>query len=208
VNSVLAFALFAAILTVTPGLDTMLVLRTTALAGRRTGAATVAGINLGLVVWALASALGITAIITASRLAFEVLRAAGVAYLVYLGVRTLWHARRPSPSVPVESTVEAGGWRAFRTGFTSNLLNPKVGVFYLSVMPQFLPPGLSPLAGSLALAAVHIAEGLVWLTIVVVAVNAMRGFLVRPAVKRRLEQLTGVAFLGFGLRLALDRGPR
>ena len=206
---VLAFALFAAVLTVTPGLDTMLVLRTTALAGRRPGLAAVAGINLGLLAWASASALGVTAILSASRLAFEILRAAGVAYLCWLGLRALWHARRvtPGPAAAEEASAPKG-WRAFRMGITSNLLNPKVGAFYLSVLPQFLPGGMAPLAGSLLLAAVHVVEGVVWLSIVVLAVNRARAWLIRPTVKRRFEQLTGVAFLGFGLKLALDRGPR
>ena len=78
-------------------------------------------------------------------------------------------------------------------------------MFYLSVMPQFLPDGVNPLAGSLALAAIHVVEGFVWLTLVVLAVNRARGWLTRPNVRRRLEQLTGVVFLGFGLRLALER---
>jgi threonine/homoserine/homoserine lactone efflux protein len=86
-------------------------------------------------------------------------------------------------------------------------LNPKVGAFYLSVLPQFLPEGVNPLAGALGLAAIHVAEGFVWLTLVVLAANRAKGFLTRPTVRRRLEALTGVVFLGFGLRLALERAP-
>ena len=96
---------------------------------------------------------------------------------------------------------------AFRQGVLSNLLNPKVGAFYLSVLPQFLPAGVNPLAGSLALAAIHVVEGFIWLSLVVLAVTRARGFLTRPAIRRRLEALTGVVFLGFGLRLALERAP-
>jgi RhtB (resistance to homoserine/threonine) family protein len=204
-RSVWAFAVFAAVLTVTPGLDTMLVLRTTAVAGRRAGLAAVAGIALGCLAWAVASALGVTALLAASRLAFDVLRVAGVGYLCWLGIRALWQARNGPAIVAQPSTVDS---HAFRTGLTTNLLNPKVGVFYLSVMPQFLPPGADPLLASVALGAIHVAEGLCWLSVVVLAVNRARGWLTRPAVKRRLEQLTGVAFLGFGLRLALQPGPR
>jgi threonine/homoserine/homoserine lactone efflux protein len=240
VNQVWAFAVFAAVLTVTPGLDTMLVLRTTAMAGRRPGLAAVLGIALGCLVWAVAGALGVTAVLSASRLAFEVLRVAGVAYLCWLGARALWQARSAAPPsstvVPTEpqssaaqssaaqssaaqsSAAQSGATqssaaqsseprpsapRALRTGLMTNLLNAKVGVFYLSVMPQFLSAGANPLAGSLALGAIHVVEGLVWLSLVVLAVNRARGWLTRPAVKRRLGQLTGVAFLGFGLRLAL-----
>ena len=225
-GSLAAFAVFAAVLTVTPGLDTMLVLRTAAVVGRRAGLAAVLGILLGCLVWAVASALGVTAILTASRIAFDVLRIAGALYLGWLGVRALWRARRrmegrpeaggqpdaaggtePAGRPPAE-VGPAGAWAAFRTGLTTNLLNPKVGVFYLSVMPQFLPAGVDPLAGSLALGAVHVLEGLIWLSLVVVAVGQARGWLTRPRVRRRLEQVTGVVFLGFGLRLALDPGIR
>ncbi len=225
-NSLLAFTLFAAVLAITPGLDTFLVLRTTAAGGRAAGFAAVVGIGLGCLVWAVASAIGITAILAASRVAFEVLRIAGVAYLCWLGGRALWFARRRSPSMegalhgpktdaggpslsadPVAVGEQWGSGRALRTGLTTNLLNPKVGVFYLSVLPQFLPDGVNPLVGSLALAGIHVVEGFLWLTLVVLAVNRAKGWLTRPNVRRRLEQLTGVVFLGFGLRLALERAP-
>jgi len=204
VNGVAAFAVFAAVLAITPGLDTMLVLRTTAVSGRAAGLAAVTGVALGCLVWAVASAAGVTAVLAASRLAFDILRWAGVAYLLYLGIRTLWTAK---PSTVDEPPPVTGWAKALRTGFTTNLLNPKVGVFYLSVMPQFLPSGLNPLAGSLALGAIHIGEGFVWLTLVVLAVNLARGWLTRPTVKRRLEQLTGLVFIGFGVKLALSRAP-
>jgi threonine/homoserine/homoserine lactone efflux protein len=219
-GSLAAFAVFAAVLTVTPGLDTILVLRTAAVVGRRAGLAAVLGILLGCLVWAVASALGVTAILTASQLAFDALRIAGAVYLFWLGARALWRARRRKsgapevagqPGVAGQPELEvrpAGAWSAFRTGLTTNLLNPKVGVFYLSVMPQFLPIGVDPLAGSLALGAVHVLEGLIWLSLVVIAVGRARGWLTRPRVRRRLEQVTGVVFLGFGLRLAIDPGIR
>jgi threonine/homoserine/homoserine lactone efflux protein len=206
-SSLVAFALFAAILTITPGLDTLLVLRTSAAGGRVAGFASVVGIGLGCLVWAVASAVGVTAVLAASRLAFEVLRVAGVAYLCWLGGRALWFARRPAENRPAVPAEAWGRGRALRTGLTTNLLNPKVGVFYLSVLPQFLPDGVNPFVGSLALAAIHIGEGFLWQTLVVLAVNRATGWLTRLNVRRRLEQLTGVVFLGFGLRLALERAP-
>ena len=198
-SSVGAFAIFAAVLAITPGLDTMLVLRTTALGGRRAGLSAVVGIALGCLVWAVASALGVTAVLAASRLAFEVLRWAGVVYLCYLGVRALLRKSTVEPAA-----ASSGG---IRTGLTTNLLNPKVGVFYLSVMPQFLPAGLPVLAGSLLLGAIHIGLGAVWLTLLVLVSHRAAGLLKRPTVRRRLEQLSGMVFLGFGLRLALERAP-
>jgi threonine/homoserine/homoserine lactone efflux protein len=207
--SLLAFAAFAAVLTITPGLDTVLVLRTTVARGRLAGFAAAVGIALGCLCWAVASALGITALLAASRLAYEVLRWAGVAYLCWLGARTLWQARRrpATPGAPDEAAAEPEAprrWAALRTGLTTNLLNPKVGAFYLSVLPQFLPHGVAPLLGSVALAGVHVVEGLLWLGIVILAVGRAGRWLSRPAVRRRLDQLTGVVLVGFGVRLAAE----
>jgi RhtB (resistance to homoserine/threonine) family protein len=210
---VLAFAAFAAVLTITPGLDTMLVLRTSAVTGRRAGLAAVAGIAVGCLVWAVASALGVAAVLATSRLAFEILRTAGVVYLVWLGVRALWHARGAmAPPVAIAQPAgpprPVGIARAFRTGLTSNLLNPKAGAFYLSVMPQFLPDGLNPLAGALALGAIHVAEGIVWLGLIVFVVNWARAWLTRDRVRRWLERFAGLAFIGFGVGLAVEPAPR
>jgi threonine/homoserine/homoserine lactone efflux protein len=208
-RSLLAFAAFAAVLTVTPGLDTVLVMRTTVRQGRKAGFAAAIGIVLGCLCWALASALGITALLAASRLAYEILRWLGVAYLCWLGIKALWGARRGAP-VPAESTVdtELRAGVALRTGLATNLLNPKVGAFYLSVLPLFLPADVNPLLGATALAAVHVLEGIGWLSLVILAVGRASRWLSKPVVRRRLEQVTGVALLGFGIRLAAAHGTR
>jgi threonine/homoserine/homoserine lactone efflux protein len=212
-HSLLAFTAFAALLTITPGLDTMLVLRTTARYGRRAGLSAALGIVLGCLCWAAASALGITALLTASQLAYQLLRWAGVAYLCYLGGCYL---RGRAPGVARHrgddpSTVEFGGGAggaaasALRTGLTTNLLNPKVAAFYLSVLPQFLPTGVVPLLAAAALGAVHVIEGLIWLSVIAFAVGRAGRWLARPVVRRRLDRATGVVLVGFGVRLALQR---
>jgi len=209
-SSLVTFALFAALLTITPGLDTLLVLRTAASGGRGAGIAAAAGISTGCLIWGAASAVGVTALLAASRLAFDALRIAGAAYLLWLGVRALWTVRRR----PEEDRTGAPAFsdrqhwstgRAIRTGLTTNLLNPKVGVFYLSVLPQFLPAGMNPLAGSMALTAIHVLEGMLWLSAVALVVNRARAVLTRPSVRRWFEQITGVVLVGFGIRLATER---
>ena len=200
----LAFALVAAVVTVTPGLDTVLVLRTAAVSGRRAALAAGAGISLGCFVWAVASGLGITAVLTASQLAYEVLRWAGAAYLCWLGARALWLSRRMPQPHQAAPQASQRAWAAFRIGLVTNLLNPKVGVFYLSILPQFLPEGANPLVASVVMALIHNVEGLAWFALLVLVVRGAHGVLSRPAVRRRLDQVVGVCFIGFGLRLAAE----
>ncbi|TDC49790.1 LysE family translocator [Actinomadura sp. KC345] len=203
-NACLTFAAIAALLTITPGVDMMLVVRSTVAGGRRSGLLASAGVITGLMCWALASAAGLTALLAASRIAFDALRIAGACYLLWLGGRTLWNARRRPQDTAEPTETRTSGVTAFRTGLTSNLLNPKVGVFYVSLLPQFIPDGASVFWTSMLFAVIHAAEGLLWLALVVCAATAARRALTRPAVKRRLQQITGVAFIGFGLRLAID----
>lgn len=198
---VLSFALFAAVLTITPGLDTMLVLRTGVSTGRRAAFAAAAGICTGCLVWATASALGITAILTASQLAYTVLRWAGAAYLCYLGVRMLLSSKVDSPD---GTDAPRSAWKAFRFGLTTNLANPKVGVFYLSVLPQFLPYGVNPFGASMLLAGVHAAEGMLWFAILITAINRARRLLSRPRIKQWLERATGAVLVALGIRLAVS----
>jgi threonine/homoserine/homoserine lactone efflux protein len=210
-TSLLAFAAFAAILTITPGPDTLLVLRASAAGGRGAGVAAASGIVVGCLVWAVASVVGLTALLATSQMAFDVLRIAGAAYLCWLGARALWSARRPAPVIGEPAGAAAvvfDRWsigRALRTGLTTNLLNPKVGAFYLSVLPQFLPTDVHPLAGGLALAAVHGIEGLLWLSLLAFLVARASGWLSRAAVRRRFEQVSGAVLIALGLRLAIDR---
>jgi threonine/homoserine/homoserine lactone efflux protein len=216
-SDLVAFALLAALLTITPGLDTLLVLRASAAGGARAGIAAAIGIAGGCLAWAASSAIGMTALLAASRVAFDALRLAGMGYLLWLGFRALF---RPMPGVsqrPSDANEELGVGteppalsvvQALRTGLTTNLLNPKIGVFYLSVLPQFLPEGMHPLAGSLLLAMIHNIESLAWLSILALVVRRARGFLTRPSVRRRFEQVTGVVLIGFGVRLAIDAAWR
>jgi len=193
---VLSFALVAAVLTITPGLDTMLVVRTGVQTGRRAAYAAAGGICLGCLVWATFSALGITAILVASHVAYSVLRWAGAAYLCYLGLRMLLSSKVDSPP------ETAAPRSAFRFGLTTNLANPKVGVLYLSVLPQFLPSTVNPFAGSMLLAGIHAAEGMLWFTLLIMAIDRTRRVLARPTIRQWLERATGAVLVALGIRLA------
>lgn len=207
--SVLAFALVARLLTVTPGLDTMLVLRSAIAGGPRAGLLAALGVNSGVLAWALGSAVGISALAAASSVAFDGLRLAGAAYLVWIGTRTLWKQRH------VDATEWRGGAEgappplsvaeAYRNGLLTNLLNPKIGVFYMTLLPQFIPHGAPVIGLSLLLATIHNLEGLIWFTLIILLATRLRRMLIGVKVRRRLEQISGLIFIGFGLRLAAER---
>jgi threonine/homoserine/homoserine lactone efflux protein len=202
--AVLGFAVVAAALTVTPGLDTALVLRSALTGRRREAVATAGGIVAGLFVWGAAAAAGLSALLTASRLAYDVLRLAGAAYLLWVGGRLLLRAVRPrrtGESAAAAPRVTA--WRAARVGLVTNLLNPKVGVFYVALLPQFLPPGADPLAVGLLLAAVHGLLSLLWFGLLVTLAGSLGRRLRRPGTARAIDGVSGAALVGFGVRLAL-----
>ncbi len=203
-SSLIGFAVVAGLMTITPGLDTALVLRTAATGSRREAFACALGIGAGVLTWAVAAAVGASALAAASQVAFTVLRYAGAAYMIWLGARMLLAAFRggahraddaPSPQ------RSAGG--AFRQGLFVNLLNPKIGAFYLALLPQFPPEGESPLVMGVLLGLVHNVEGLLWFAGIILAVDRMRPLLARPRVQRGIEAVAGSAVVGFGLRLGL-----
>ncbi len=202
----LVFVGVAALLTVTPGPDTMLVMRNVLARGRRAGLLTTAGISAGIFVHATLSALGVSLILARSALAFEVVKLAGAGYLIVLGAQSLLRLRRPdSAALPDSPATASGGSRSLVEGLLTNLLNPKVAIFYLSFLPQFIRVTDAVLAKSLLLAAIHVGMGVVWLLSVSVFVGALRGLLERRRVRRMLEGVTAAVLVGLGVRLALER---
>ena len=203
--AVLGFAVVAAALTVTPGLDTALVLRAALTRSRREATATAAGIVAGLFVWGAAAAVGVSALLAASQLAYDVLRWAGAAYLVWFGVRLLVRALRPGPAADrTEGANGVSAWRAARVGLTTNLLNPKVGVFYAALLPQFLPAEGDPLLVGLLLAGVHAVLSVAWFALLIGLASAFSRWLRRPGTVRAIDGLTGATLVGFGVRLAFS----
>ena len=203
-TALLAFTLAAALLTITPGLDTALVLRTAAVEGPKRSAAAALGIGLGCLTWGLAAAVGLGVLLAASQGAYLVLKWAGAAYLIYLGGRMLL---RPRHVFEVAEGAEARrstalGWAG--RGLLTNLLNPKVGVFYVSFLPQFVPAHVPAGPFIALLALIHVVLGLVWAGGLIAATQPLNRALRRPAVVAWLDRVTGGAFVGFGLKLALE----
>jgi threonine/homoserine/homoserine lactone efflux protein len=206
-TGIVAFAGVAAVLTVAPGADMALVTKNALASGRRAAFMTTLGIQAGCLSWAAASALGVAALLAASSTAFNALKIAGAAYLLYLGVRTIWEARRHG-RIAAEQAFEPApdsGAAAFRQGLLTNLLNPKIAVLYATLLPQFMAPGDPVVLKSLLLAGIHDAMGIVWLTAYAWVVTRAGDVLRRPAVRRALDRLTGSVLVALGLRLAAER---
>ena len=198
-----AYLVAAGLLTLTPGLDTALILRTAAVEGPRRAALAAVGITSGCLIWGAAVALGLGALLAASSLAFSVLKWAGAAYLVWLGLGLILRPRdRFDLAAGAPSAQGDVAW--MRRGLLTNLLNPKVGVFYISFLPQFLPAGVAPAPFIFLLAVIHVALGLFWSACLIAATRPIAGVLRRAAVVRWLDRLTGGVFLAFGVRLAVS----
>jgi threonine/homoserine/homoserine lactone efflux protein len=229
--SLLAFIPVALLLALIPGADTALVTRNALALGLRGARWTILGICTGCLIHATASALGLSAILATSARAYEIVKYVGAAYLVWIGVQGIWNARtefgsesadsdpvfrttslgsaqRRADSGAVEGSALALTARAahpFTQGFLTNILNPKVALFYLTFLPQFIPADAPILRTSLLLAMIHNALGFAWLSIYARFVDRLRGALTRPVVKAWLERVTGGALVLLGARLAWSR---
>jgi threonine/homoserine/homoserine lactone efflux protein len=211
-SALTSFALVAAVLTITPGLDTALVLRSALTQGRRHAVATAGGIISGAFVWGAAASVGISALLAASHLAYTGLKIAGALYMLWLGISMIVKTvRRRRGAQPEDGGTETDGevraerpLRCWSRGMATNLLNPKVGVFYVAMLPQFLPVGAPHLPMGLALALVHALESVVWFTAIAYGTTLVRGWLQRGAVQRGIDRITGVVLVGFGLNLVLS----
>lgn len=219
VSALLAFSVAAALMTLTPGLDTALVLRTATVEGPRPAMMAGLGIVGGVMAWGIMASLGLGMVLAVSELAYQGLRLAGAAYLIWLGALMLRAAlRRPPAACPRDqdrsspSPAPAPGqgqgrqsrgwlWR----GLATNLLNPKVGVFYVSFLPQFIPTGVNTVAFSIGLAAIHAAMGGVWFSVLILATRPFSRLLRHPVVVRAMDGVTGSVLIAFGVRLMLEK---
>jgi threonine/homoserine/homoserine lactone efflux protein len=210
-GSLWAFLLISVFVLVTPGPDTAITIRNTLLGGRIAGVATALGIAIGQWIWALATSVGLVAILLASEPIFNAVRWAGAAYLIWLGVQTLRSAMTPVPR-DVGSAIDVSGERpslsasaGFRQGLLSDLGNPKMAVFFASVLPQFAPEGKGMLSALVALGIVFSAMTLAWLTLYATVIASLGDAFRRSRTKRAIEGLMGAALVGFGVRIAYEQ---
>ena len=202
-----AFIVVAGLLTITPGADMALVMRHALGGGTRPAFFASLGICLGTLIWGAASALGVSVVFARSAFAFAVLKYVGGGYLVYLGARALISTTKGAKDAKETTNLRVfhGQWKAFAQGLFTNLLNPKVAVFYVTFLPQFVVPDRPVLSQSVFLAAMHVVMGLIWLTIYARFIDRMAAVLLTERVKRRMEAATGAVLMALGIRLALAR---
>ncbi|MDT0323143.1 LysE family translocator [Streptomyces millisiae] len=190
-----------------PGPSTVLIIRNS-LRGRRAGLLTVLGNESGVFLWGVFAALGLTALLEASEVAYDVMRVVGAVVLVAFGIQALRAARRADDASLADAAgpadPSAGGWREYRAGLLLNLANPKAGIFAMAFLPQFVPAGAPHLTTMLALAAVWAVFETGYYATYVWGVGRLRRVLSRPGVRRRLEQVSGGVLIALGVRLAIE----
>jgi RhtB (resistance to homoserine/threonine) family protein len=202
----LVFVGVAAIVILVPGPDTAVVTKNVLLHGRRTALGTSLGVSAGLSVWTLAAAVGVASVVRASAVAFTVLKLAGALYLVWLGVEALRTTRRTDSAAGLSAVDRPalGALHGFRQGFLSDLANPKIGIFFTSLLPQFVNPAHSVLLPFLALGAVFVLMTLTWLSAYCLIAERAAETLLRPRVKAAMDRFTGIVLIALGVRLATE----
>ncbi|MFI0822010.1 LysE family translocator [Streptomyces sp. NPDC021098] len=193
------------LLTVVPGPDMAVVTRRALVAGPGDALRTVGGIATGLLLWGALTVAGLAAVLAASPAAYLAVKLTGAGYLVFLGAQTLWQHRRGAPA-PADAGTRPTAGSPWRTGLVSNILNPKIAVFYTGLLPTLAPPGLPATWGMTLLVLLHTALTVAWLGSYVLVLAKARQALDRPRTRRALERVTGVALIGFGLVVATTSG--
>lgn len=204
-TQLLAFAGVSLLLSVTPGPDMAVVTRNALAHGRRGVVLTTSGIALALLIWVAATAVGLSALLRASGEVLFLLKIVGACYLAYLGVRTLLESRARPADLLAATPPAAPAHAVFRQGFLSAISNPKLGVFFVTFLPQFVLPGQAVLPRLLELGVTFAVIGWVWMNVYGLFVTRLRQVITAPRVRQWMQRVTGVVLLGFGARLALER---
>ena len=202
----LVFIGVAAVVILIPGPDTAVVTKNVLLHGLPTAIGTSFGVTAGLSVWTIAAAVGVASVVRASAVAFTVLKLAGAVYLIWLGLQA-WRAASHAGDADLASggvSKPIGVRGGFRQGFISDIANPKIGIFFTSLLPQFVDPGHAVMLPFLALGAVFVVMTAIWLCAYSLLAARAADALMRPRVKATLDRVTGVVLMAVGLRLATE----
>lgn len=207
VTALVTFACAAALIVLLPGPDTLVVVRNLIRGGRRSAALTVIGVLSGLAVWVTAASLGLAALLRASRDGYTALRLVGAVYLIWLGINSLRTrvATSAGNEVPIPDATRRLVGTGYRAGLATDLLNPKVGVFFVSFLPGFVPAGHAVGPTSLLFGAIFVLETAMYFALLLVLAARVTKWLSEPRIRRRLDRATGLVLIGFGLRIASER---
>ncbi|MCT2417643.1 LysE family translocator [Pantoea sp. XY16] len=200
-----SFLFAITILTLTPGFDTALVLRTAIAQGWQRAWATALGVTLGCLLWGIAVGLGLGALLMASEIAYNLLKLIGAGWLLCLGIKLLLKPRQQSVGTAEQPAHQQGYLACFSRGLMGNLLNPKIGVFYVTFLPQFIPAGASVTLWCTLMALAHMLLGLFWNAVLIGGSHYFASHLRKPTVLKGMDRLTGCVFIGFAAKLALSR---
>ena len=203
-SDLIQFAVVVGLLTMLPGIDTAQVLRSATVGGPKLAYATLGGIMAGVWVWGIGAAVGISALLLASETAYDIVRFIGAAYLLWLGARIVWAAREPHPSAVDTDFSARTLWAAFTRAAFIAITNPKNGLFYIAVLPQFLPEDMPAFIAGLLLSTIHNVECLLWFSMLIWGTHRARAFFTRPRVQQWMERISGAALMGFGVAVFFE----
>ncbi|WP_417373188.1 LysE family translocator [Glutamicibacter protophormiae] len=204
-SALLSFAVVAALMALVPGVDTALILRSAVTRSRLDALVAALGICSGVFIWGIIAAAGASAVLAASQLAYQILTYAGAAYLIFLGGQMIYRSLRRRELEPTNVSVASSKWKAYATGMVTNLLNPKIGVFYIAVIPQFTPADANALLMGIALSAVHVAMTLAWAGVLILGASLAGQWLSTPKAVTWMDRIAGTVLVGFGIRVALSK---
>lgn len=202
------FLLMSIVLIILPGPDTGLVTQNTIAQGRRGGVQTALGSISGVIIHTLAAVVGLSAIIVKSAFLFSIFKYVGAFYLIYLGIISLWAIKKKG--IVIEDNKgekKNASLSAFRQGFLTNVLNPKVAVFFLTFLPQFLEPGSNTFLQFLIMGLTYAVLTLIWFLMYVYLIHSVNVWMKKPSVQRAIQGISGIVLLSFGIKLALERRP-
>ncbi|MDT2046556.1 LysE family translocator [Priestia flexa] len=203
-NDLLTFLLLSSFVVMSPGVDTALITKRTVSEGRTSGYRMAMGITAGSLVHTFAAAFGLSAILMQSALAFEIVKYVGAIYLIYLGVSSFMTRKKQETEENLKDQIKPGQ-SAFKQGLLSNVLNPKVAMFFLTFLPQFVTPGSSSIQQLLVMGVIYTFLSISWFFVYVFFINYLRSWLLSAKVQRAMDRATGLVLIGFGVKLAFSR---